>query len=808
TGAVVLAVAFALAAALALVIRRRGTAAVGRPGGLELVCALVAGVAVVGALYTGPWLGQSADTFYHTAAASALLREHRALPQDVFFNVVSAYPDVSSGSLNLVLAWVANFAGVVPAWFALTIFGAAFSTACWMVFAREITGSTAAASIGGVLYLVIGLDIDMRAAGYPNRIAPGLVWLVFTFVIRFTRDSRDVRELLCACALAIAAVSVYSGTGPLIVVIAGAALTASAAVALARRRRIGSILPLAIACAAVVAVILPLVIVRVLSAVVPPGPEASLATLAARLPVVSVGGYEFVDFRVWFTGLVSVSTVGTLCLLGRARKNLLDGEAGAALLWGCLILLPAVALTPLLAQSPSTVYLLLRIALLLMPMLFVPLAWELAELDWIRDRIWRRSRAAIPTLRLITGYGLVTALALILVDQLPQGLIARYAGHASYSMSTSRANNLTVQWADRLRAIDAAGPGAILAGLETSYELAGLTGRRVVAVPAGHTPYQDEARDGALRRGDVADALRPDADPSALLSILVRYDVRFVISDRARDGDASFNWIASQHALARLAGGRDWSLYRFDTGNLDQALQIPTRNGFGIFPTRVIAGRAVFVRVPSEGPAGRVEISLRGLASGMTFRVRVDAAGAASETATVPILIPDSARVDRYAITVTQPGGRSIEAGEVDVGKSYEAEFFAGVVRDTSRGFARPGWEAVDGPEYNRGEAALALRDTMESSHPLSEAQGQYCLAVSVYDDGDDATHTLNIALGGEVVTATWSGAKGRHDVDRQVSLGGGHELTYWVPATATAPRTIVDTITLFPTASGGDCAP
>jgi hypothetical protein len=773
-----------------------------------LGAAVAAAVALTLALATGPWLGQSADSFYHMAAARALLRADQALPQEVFFNVAVPYPDATSGSLHLVLAWLSLLGGVVPAWVALSLFGATFSALSFIAFAREVTRSTSAALIAAFLYMLLELNLDMRDAGYPDRIGLDIAWLSFAFLLRFARSNgRGRRELVPVCVLGFTAGSVYSGMAPLLVVMVAVTFGVAAVVAL-RGRRLRSLGPLAIACVAMTVVVLPVLSIRVLAVVPTPGWEASLATHAAPLKIQVLHGYAFVDFRFWFSGFITITTLATVALLGRARRLLLEGDHGAALLWGGVLFVPAVAVTPLLTNWPTGLYFFARIAFNLSPLLFVTLGGELSAL---LERIAAMNvRPVVPgaTARLVAGVVLVGAILIVIAKQLPEGAESLYFGNGPRSISTSHHNDLTHLWADRLRALDAAGPGTILAGLETSYELAGLTGRGIVAVPFGHGSYQDEARDGALRRGDVADALNPSSDSTALLSVLFRYRVMFVMVDLGRDGRATWDWIAGQKTLTAIAEGSGWKLYRFDSGRLDEALDIPLTGGVGMLPSRVITGRAVFVRVTSPGESETAQVTASGLTSGATYRAALELPDPSGTTITAPLLLPDMLPVDRYAITVSISGGSPLLAGQVEVGHAYEAEFFAGVLADPRHGYARlPGWEAVDNPAYNRGEAAAALRAGKVASHPFIDPPGDYCLSVIVSDTGDGSNHILDVGLGESVVSATWSGSSpGSRDLQLSVHSGStSRQLSYWVPGGAPL-GVIVDRITLYPPASGGAC--
>ena len=829
-GAAILTALAAIAAVVARIARRTRSSPLPRPNpadrlfevGAGALAALAAGISVV----TGPWLGQSADSFYHMAAALRLLQENRAIPQDVYFGVPMQWPDATSGTLHVALAWLSLLGGIVPAWKALAIFGSAFLALAFANFAREATRSASAALIGAWLYFLISLYFDMRDMAYPDRIGQALGWLCLVFFLRFARAPRVAvtgpsrfpawarghqwRELVPMCLLGFASGSVYPGMAPLIVIVVLATFGFALLAALWRRDP-RSLTPLAIACAAMLLFVIPVLIIRLLSALPTPGLDATLSTYSPRLRVIVFHGYPFVDPRFWTGPLVSITTVGTACLLGRARRWWLDGDPGAALMWGGLLFVPAVAVTPVVVNSANEIYALARIAFLLTPLLFVPLGWELSRLLGLAAFIRGRKASLAAGVPVVAAVLLIATTTGVVADRLVTGVLPIYVGNGGRSITVTHQQNLPRVWADRLKALDAAGPGVILAGLETSYELAGLTGRTIVSVPRGHTPYEDEARDGALRRGDVTDALKPEADPTDLISVLLRYHVTLVMSDQVRDGTPSWDWIASQKELTRIASGNGWRLYRFDPNLIDQALAIPLTpgvSGAALFPSRVIAGRAVFVRVTSLGQGGMAEVTANALNSGATYSAQFPFPAQAGATITMSLLLPDLAPVDRYQVTVSTASTLPLLVGQFDLGHAYEAEFFAGVYQNYSRGFARnAGWQVLTNVIYDRTQASSALRVNSIASHPLTEVPGNYCLSLSVYDPGNGKAHSLSLSLGGNAVGTTWSGTvKGMRDLELSASVGtSSHDLTYWVPK-GSPTGAVIDRITLYPQPASGPC--
>lgn len=782
-----------------------------RPGRLEAGAALWSLVVVALALATGPWLSQTADSFYHLAAARSLLRTGDALPQDIFFGVQVPYPDVTSGSLHVVLAWLSLLTGMIPALKALTALGAVFTALSFTAFVRELTRSTPAALTAASLYLILGLDLDMRTASYPNRIGLGLAWLSVAFLVRAARsDSKSWRELVPACLLAFTAGSLHSGMAPLVVVMVATTLFTAVLVA-AWRRRLRSLSPLAIGGGAVLLAVLPILAVRIL-AIPSPGLDGSFVTEAPPLKVHVLFGYPFVDFRFWFGGLVTITTVGTVCLLGRARTALLAGDPGGAMLWGGSLIVPAVCVTPLLTNSAEGLYYFARIADLLIPLMFVTLGWELSAAGPRVGAALRTIATKRPRDRSLVPAVLVAAATIALVGEYVPSGIHRYFGHGQFSVSASRHNDLTQRWADRLQALDAAGPGALLAGLDSSYELAGLMGRRVVAVPYSHMPFQDEARDGPLRRGDLLDALKPAPNPTILLSVLLRYKVTFVVVDRALDGQPAWDWMAGQRALSTIAQGTGWTIYRFDQNRMDQALDIPVSGGTGVGPERTIAGRALFVRFTPAGRGGQGQVTVTGLSTGTTYRAGFVLPDTGAPTFTAALLLPDTAAVERYRVTVSMAGSSAMPAGVVEVGRDYEAETFAGVIDFYSGFFSggyfrNPGWVTTYG-DYSRGMASVGLRTGSVAHRILIDPPGDYCLDVRILDAGDGRPRALDVNLGGAVTSLTWGDQmNGPRDLTMRAQAGSAsRQLSYWVPPGSALPVT-VDRITLYPPPdNGGSC--
>jgi hypothetical protein len=806
-GAVVVSVAILLA--VAVIKPRRWLphpewTASGPLGRWSLAVAAFAGAL---AAYSGPWLSHTADTFYHIAAARAVLRNHQALPQEIFFTGTVPYPDATSGTINVVLAWLSPLGGMFAAFDALTAAGAVFIVLAFMAFAFELTNSRGAALVSGLLYFLFVSHFDFRIAGYPNQVGPALAWLSMAFVVRFARqwERKPWGELVVAALLAFAAGAVHAGMPPFLVVLTGASVAAAVPFSLIKHR-LRPLTWFAAGGAAIVLVSLPMLAARLL-ALPAPGPDGSLAMDPPLLGVFQAPWrLPAVDLHFWFSGKVSIPVLATALLLFRPLRALWSGEPGAAVLWGGVLVVPVAAVVPFVAERPQDFYFLARIAELFAPLLYIVLAWNLVgALGFVAPFIDRPPQSIRSAFEAVAAGGLIVLSAGLSYGDVRE-VASLYKPSGARSVELSQRSDLTHVWADRIAALDNAGPGVVLADATVAYELAGLTGREVVAVWPSHFPFQDEARDGPMRRGDTLEALSPSVDPMQLAAILERYRVAYVVIDRTQDGDAEWAAAQQQPLFQRIAGGSGWALYRYARENLDSALGISTAGGLGVGPASALAGRAFFIRIASCCRAGTsVEVSAEGGAHHFVFNSGINVPAASAATSTVPVLIPDQAPPDVYAVSV-RAGGAALPAVAIRIGRSYEAEYFAGVLpeRDSDKN-AWHQWVSIHDSTYGRGLASYTRTLNVAATKPIDLPAGTYCMSAAVYDPGDGAERDLAVAVAGETLTYSWSGvAAGMREVVKMVTLpGGSAQLAYRAVAPAQIP-VIVDRIIFYPPSTGG----
>lgn len=733
--------------ALPISLRFRRAAATERvlPGWALPAAAVLSLVAGLSALYTGPWLSATADTFYHLAAVQAVLQHGTALPQEVFFSTPAPSPDPTSGAWHLALALISTFSGSDPVtvWRVVNVLVTPVTVLGFFALAIAVTRNAIAALLATVLYSALALNFDFRDAAYPNRFGLLLAWLAFAFVLRYVQNGSR-RELVVAVAAAFAASAVHPLLSPflLIVLVGGAAAAIVVRSPAAARFTIAALM----VCGAA----LPLLIVNLLTLRIPT-PYQAMAVMSPLLVPVIHHPWPWVWPSFWFgvPGIV-LGTAFAILLVRLWRSK----DDGAGLVVAALLVVPAGALVPLFASSRSGQYLLARVAGVLAPLAWIALGWGVALAAGI---IRSRGRMAIP------AAAAVVVAALALAPGFYSGTLSQYLRPASSakSITASRTGDLTVVWRDRLTAIARLPQSSvILAEPRMAYELAGLTGREVVAVPLSHTPVQADG--GPQRREAALDATQGRLDAFGLAGVIEHYGVTDVLVDMDRTDAAAWAQLATAGILSPIASGSRWQLYRYDPLMLDGYLNVPLSAGplpdftaSGIGPQPALAGRAIFARLQWSGAfAGQALLRAESSGSKLAFtRSIVLAGGGASQTFALPI--PTDAPVGHYQLSIELGPDRSVPLGGFDVGLLYQAEDMGGIVAGDSSS-----WSTAGGPAYQDALSATATRIGAAASQAIPPvAAGSYCISARVYDYGTGETSAVEAGVGGAVARLSWSGA-------------------------------------------------
>ncbi|HEY2599247.1 MAG TPA: DUF6541 family protein [Candidatus Dormibacteraeota bacterium] len=790
TVSIALVVLSALASPIALLYRRPATKEAVTPAATSWVALAIAVGAALSGLYSGPWLSATADSFYHLAAIRSITQHLTALPQQVFFSTKVPAPDPTSGTWHLALALVSNLSGQDPVavWRVLTVALPPLIVLAFFTLALAITRSGVAALIGTALYMVLGVNFDFRDAVYPNQFGNILAWLALAFLLRFV-DNGSRRELMLAALIAFAA----SATHPLLAPFLLAALAGAVAAAVLVRSPAWK--RLAIAAAVVGAATVPLLIAdtHTVYALAPYAPMASTSPLPLR---VIHHPWTWVWPSNWYDNPGTILGTAFAVMLVRLWRA---GEVGAGLVIAVVLAIPAAALTPLFATTYSGQYLLARVSYVLHPLAWVAWAWAVAlAIGALRGR-WKMPAAAVLVISTVAAAGTFYFGPFVLY---------RSPASSPKSIAYSRSTDLTVAWRDRLAAIDKLPRSSVLlAEPRMAYEVAGLTGIEVVAVPYAHFPSQMAALDGAVRRVDATDAVQGRLDSFSLAGVLEHYGVTDVLVDMDRTGPAAWDQLANAQILTVVASGDRWRLYSYDPRMLDQYLNLPANPGpgpelarSGLGPQQVQAGRAVFARLEwSQGASGSARLQADALGSTASYSRTIDA-GNTSSTGTVALPIPSDAPIGQYRLSVVTAGGQTLGLGEFEVGHSYQAEEMGGVTADGTGG-----WTIVGGPAYQAGAAASAINPgsaTHQTIRPIDA--GRFCVGARVYDDGSGRSNVLQVTVGGADASLTWSGlAAGVRWVRAPITLErvGGQLGTRLMARSQSAA--VVDALEIYPLVEG-----
>ena len=743
TAAIAVLVLAAVGSPIAFLYRRaRAKEPVSPPWTLWGAAAIAVGAGLA-ALYSGPWLSSTADSFYHLAAIWSVTGHGTALPQQVFFSTPVPAPDPTSGPWHLALALISNLSGQDPVsvWRVMTVALAPLIGLAFFALALSITRLGSAALIATALYMVFALSFDFRDAAFPNQFGNVLAWLALAFALRFV-ESGSRRELAVAAPIAFAASTVHPLLGPfLLAALAGGGVAAILVRSPSWKRLVlaGIIVGLAV---------LPLLVVDV-STLFAPAPYASKAVLSPLPLRVVHHPWTWVWPSNWYSNpgtILGTAFAVSLVRLWRA------GEAGAGLVIAAVLAIPVVALTPVFATTYLGQYILARVSVVMQPLAWVAWAWGL----WL----------AVGAVR---GRLMVPAAAVLVVSIMAMGIafytgpVERYHSPASSpkSIAYSRATDLTVAWRDRLAAIDKLPRSSVLlAEPRMAYEVAGITGIEVVAVPYSHTPAQIQARDGPRRREEALDATQGRFDSAELAGVIEHYGVTDVLVDMDRTDSAAWAQLASAEILTPIASGDRWRLYRYDSSRLDAYLDLPLQQGpgpaiehTGIGPQNVVAGRAVFARVQwNRSAAGSARLQAEGL--GGTYSRTIDF-GAEGSTDTFALPIPSDAPPGVYRLSLELSGQTSTFLGRFEVGRLYQAEDMGGVAAGES-----PGWTIVGAPRYEGTLAAGATNPGSSASQAIPPTgPGGYCIGARVYDYGTNQVNALRVTLGDAVAQMSWSGS-------------------------------------------------
>ncbi len=482
---------------------------------LGVIVILVALGCAALAWYGKVWLSQRSDGFYHLAAIRREIQVGSVFPRDVFYSQDTARLNVTTGSWHLVLALfsVLSRVDITFIWVHLPVLMAPLLALSFYAFAETLLRSPWLALFCTIIELVLYDKLDFRSSMYPNQAGFIVLWIAFVLAWRYL-DSGRRTELALTLALAVVLVSwhlvlavlLFAGLGAYLVFRVLALLVSRSGLKadVETRRLLYLLLPMvliALPFAALRASQAHLLSLGQLFAAIPDPDTRSTLSLGHGLAIVSPFQFYTVDprwrfapgrFALWAIAFLAVPFLIPASL--KRRRWALFMSATAAVV--PLILCNPLIIAYLRGRVPH--YSMLR--LLLLPPYSLLVGWffwagihrfnqRLRRLP--RLRLWPSSGAWKAALGLVAGGVVVTLMGVILIRQGIDNLSDLYdpASSHPYSLAVSRAElHLSTQAPYRFL-LEHTVPRAVVASdPESSYYLAALTGRAVIAVPAGHDP--------------------------------------------------------------------------------------------------------------------------------------------------------------------------------------------------------------------------------------------------------------------------------------------------------------------------------
>jgi hypothetical protein len=463
------------------------------------------------------------------AAVRSLLVLDRPVVTDPFYRTGLTALDPTTGVWHSLLAMIARLTGldVMWLWPGATAIGAAMTLLAFWVLCRRVGADRLGAGVGTAVFFTIGLMLDMRWFGYPNRMSLALVFLALAGFAALLEQASWADGALAVSA-GFAAVSLHMAAAAVIVLMGlflGVLLVLDvlASPLRAQKWEWGPVATMGAAGAALAvvsaAVLLPKAGVIGGSALV--GSSAQYITRQTQ-PI--IGGFLVAGPTI--TGAArNLLAFGTVLGMLAAVPAFFDNDRRALACFGIAAFPAALFFNPLVVTSLfyRSQYLTWRIAILLPFAFYVAIAWGLTR--WRVHGWWGKTATLMAVLAIC---GAAWSGALPLANRFRPVRMYDVIGFAA-----SYPRDVRWMWgADTMAAI-AAQVGddyPIVAGdLNSTYMLSGVMDVAVLAAPPKHAPFGIENIDGAQRRKDLETLMAPGTPEAVRREIVRRRDVSFVI---------------------------------------------------------------------------------------------------------------------------------------------------------------------------------------------------------------------------------------------------------------------------------------
>lgn len=164
-------------------------------GAFAIFCSLLA-------LWSGPWLSHTADSFSYLAAVRTLVNSDQVLVEEFIYSADVSTLDPQAGTWHLVLALLASFSQTDPT--KIWLYLPAVVTPIWILsfyaLALTLFRNRSLATAGTILHFILLYNLDFRMVAYPRYVGFALVWIALSFSLRYLK-SGHLRFLLSATFL-------------------------------------------------------------------------------------------------------------------------------------------------------------------------------------------------------------------------------------------------------------------------------------------------------------------------------------------------------------------------------------------------------------------------------------------------------------------------------------------------------------------------------------------------------------------------------------------------------------------------------
>jgi hypothetical protein len=554
----------------------------GNPGGFSRLTWIIISFAIfcsLLALWTGPWLSHTADSFMHMAAVRRLINTRQVLNRGLYYVQEPSGLDPGTGTWNLALALLSIFSGmdITRIWLYLPALLTPIYILSFHAFASTLLKNHKLAAFVTVLYVILHHKLDFRALSRPNRISLAILWIALLFTLRYL-DTGKKKHLYLASVLGFVLSTIHLFPFELFLLW----LSSYALFRFLFKLRKGVLsdfdlrrVILAITLTLVLAS--PFVVFKLASSRLVVGPTSKVDIDKP---------YEEPRFRHSLSlgeefFIVDPAMLFPHPLLLKEMPLPKEGARGELVLFAYLLmffLIPAclrgrrtetflfasMAMVPLVLFNPPLLYFttgkvpdvtFFRLAYDMPPSVLVfgfflykwlTILTRSSNGDFAKARREEEVERSKLFPAFLTGISLFCAISSFLGGPVVGGAVAIYNPFSTYrySAKVSREGRL-VNWEEPFSFIMNELPkdAVILSDPVSSYYIAGLTGRFVITVPLTHQELEYEFRlfKGPESRRDVMSVLNQDVDLKTTVSLLRKWNADYIFVDLNAPGVASLS---------------------------------------------------------------------------------------------------------------------------------------------------------------------------------------------------------------------------------------------------------------------------